>query len=92
MTAHNEVLEALSEENPEALLADGFEHALVGIARRAGEPALAVYSISRAINHLVIKGGLTHEGAEEYPEFNSIGAWNGPHSPIWLDDRYEEDR
>ena len=77
----DEIRALLVDENPAALLADGLEPAFVGVARRCGQPPLAVYSISRAINHLVIQEGLTHEDAEEYLAFNSIGAWLGPNTP-----------
>ena len=38
------IREQLADENPKALYADGFDGALVGIARRCGQPSLAVYS------------------------------------------------
>lgn len=74
----------LTEENPEALLADGFEKALIGVAQRCGQPSLAVYDVQLAFDILVDRDGLTYEEAAEHMSFNVLGSWNGPHSPVWL--------
>lgn len=81
----DEVAEIMAEHNPEALLADGFEAAFIGPARRCGQPTLAAYSVRRALEHLEAEG-LGFAEADEHLEFNVIGAWVGPHSPIWIDD------
>lgn len=74
----------LGEENPDALFADGFEDALVGIARRCGQPSLAVYDYDKAVEILHVRDGMTGDEAMEYLEFNTLGAWAGEHTPIWL--------
>jgi hypothetical protein len=79
-----EMREILTEENPLALLADGFEGAAVGVARRCGQPTLAVYDDCKAIALLADKNGMTPEEATEFFEFNVAGSWNGENSPIWL--------
>lgn len=77
------VRELLLEANPEALLAAGFEEALVGVARRCGQPTLAVYSYQKAAD-ILIRQGMSPEDADEYLEFNVLGAWMGPQTPIFL--------
>ena len=67
------------------LLADGFDAAFLGVARRCGQPDLAVYSVQRAIRVLRDRDGMSEEDAREYLEFNTIGAWLGEESPIWLE-------
>ena len=67
------------------LFADGLDAAFVGVARRCGQPDLAVYSIPLAIRVLVQRDGMSEEEAREYLEFNSIGAWVGEETPIWLE-------
>lgn len=79
-----EVKEILKEENPEALLADGLDDALVGIARRCGQPTLAVYDVDKCAEVLMHRDGISYEEAMEHLEFNSIGAWVGPNTPVWL--------
>lgn len=79
-----DAIEALREENPEALLADGLEDALVGFARRCGQPTLAVYDVEKAVAVLMDRDGMDYDEALECLTFNSIGAWVGPHTPLWL--------
>lgn len=79
-----EAMERLAEENPEALLLDGFEDAFVGIARRCGQPSLAVYD-RRACLSVLRRRGITAEEAEEYFEYNTAGCWMGEHTPVVID-------
>jgi len=67
------------------LLADGFEDAFVGFARRFGwhEP-VAVYDYTRCLEILVERDGMDHLGASEFFEFNVIGAWVGDQTPIFI--------
>lgn len=82
----NTLREALAEENPKALYADGFEEALIGVARRCGQPTLAVYDINKAVEILIERDGMETLDAYEHLEINVVGAWVGPHSPIWFYD------
>ena len=80
----NAILEALAEENPEALTFDGFEGALIGFARQQYKPPLAVYDREKCLEILVTRDGMTHETAEEFFSFNTEGAWMGEHTPLIL--------
>jgi hypothetical protein len=82
--------EQIAEENPEALFADGLDEALVGMAVRCGQPALAVYDYAKAVEAFMARDGMTYEEAVEWMDFNVVGAWFGPHTPVWLR-RPEED-
>lgn len=76
--------------NEEALLADGFEDAFIGMAQRCGQPVLAVYDIDLAIAVLMKRDGMDYDGAEECLAFNTLGAWAGEMTPLFLK-RYEKD-
>ena len=78
------VRELLSEENPDALFADGLDEALVGVARRCGQPTLAVYDYEKCVEVFMSREGMSHEDAIEWMEFNVVGAWLGEGTPIWL--------
>lgn len=78
------IKEELKELNPEALLIDGFDEALIGISRRCSQPALAVYDTQK-IAEILQGEGMTHAEAHEYIDFNIAGAWMGEHTPILLD-------
>jgi len=53
----DEIVEVFADENPEALLADGFEDAFVGVARRCGQPIIAVYDYSLGVKVLMERDG-----------------------------------
>ena len=73
----------LAEANPEALLADGFESAYIGICRRFNT-ALAAYDYDKCINVLMNRDGMSSEEAEEFFEFNTLGAWVGEGTPVFV--------
>jgi hypothetical protein len=80
----DELLDALRDENPLALLLDGFEDAIVGVGRRVGRPALAVYDYARIVQILMDREGLTYEEAVEHADFNVTGGWFGVNTPVIL--------
>jgi hypothetical protein len=82
--------EALSEENPDALWADGFEAAYIGQAHRCGQPTLAAFSVKKCLQILMERDGMTYEEADEFFEFNVSGAWVGAGTPIWIYDTEDE--
>lgn len=87
----DDIAELLAEENPDALLADGLEDAFIGIARRCGQPTLAVYDFDLCVKVLMERDGMDEMDAVEYLEFNSVGAWVGEHTPIWFNRYKRED-
>jgi hypothetical protein len=82
-TSAEDIIQNLSDENPDALLADGFAGALIGVARRCGQPTLAVYDYELGVE-ILVRQGMSAEEAVEWMEFNVVGGWHGPHTPIWL--------
>jgi hypothetical protein len=75
--------EWLGEIDPEMLLADGLEDALIGYVERFGQPALALYDRDKCIEILMTRDGMDYEGAVEFFEFNTLGAWVGEHTPVF---------
>jgi hypothetical protein len=78
------IREWIETHNPDALLADGFDAAIIGIAERATQPALVVYDAEQCIAILMTRDGMTREEAWEYFEFNTLGAWVGEMTPLFL--------
>lgn len=74
---------SIAEWNEEALFADGFDEAIIGYARRCGQPTLAVYDVDKCIR-ILMKGGLDYDDAVEHFEFNVVGAWLGENTPIFM--------
>ena len=84
-----ELRDRIADYAPDALLADGFDDAILGVAERCGQPTLVAYDRSRCIDILVAQG-MDREEAEEYFEFNVAGAWVGEQTPVWIDTRIVE--
>jgi hypothetical protein len=75
--------ELIMQSNPDALFADGFDDAILGIAERCGE-YLVAYDINKCITNLIGQG-MTHDEAVDYFEFNVAGAYVGEGTPIFVD-------
>jgi hypothetical protein len=73
----------IADCNEDALMADGFEAAILGIAERCSQPALVVYDAQKCIE-ILMEGGMSEEDAEEFFSFNTLGAWCGEHTPLFL--------
>ena len=66
-------------------LADGFEDAFLGIAQRFGWSApVAVYDHEKCLQILETRDGMDRQGAEEFFQYNVIGAWIGEQTPIFI--------
>ena len=61
---------------------DGFDSAIIGVGERNNTDSMIVYDYDKMINILVTRNSMTHEEAEEYLDFNVIGAWIGDTTPI----------
>ena len=85
-TALKEFLEGLSEDFPEALLADGFEEAIVGTVQQFNK-TLVCYDREECIDILIKRDGMDCEDAEEFFEFNVQGAYMGENTPCFLSRR-----
>ena len=82
MTA-SEINSWVTSHCDEALLADGFDAAIVGIGERCGQPPIVVYDAEKCID-ILIEGGMSREDAEEYFGFNTLGAWMGEGTPLFM--------
>lgn len=74
----------ISTFNEQALLADGFEDAFLGMSEVFGRPSLATYDKDKCIEILMERDGMTDEEAVEYFDFNVLGGWVGDSTPIYL--------
>lgn len=79
-----DIREWIAEHNEEALLADGYEDAIIGVAERCGQPTLVVYDAVKCIQILIDRDGMTPEEASEFFAFNTLGSWMGEHTPLFL--------
>jgi len=75
-----QLLESIAEFNPEALLADGLEDAIVGYDTKGR----VIYSVGSIIDILVERDGMSYEDASEHFSFNIECAYVGEHTPIYM--------
>ena len=81
---NDQKLQWLADYNDEALTADGFDDAIMGIGERCGQPTLVAYDRAKCIQILIDRDGMDYEEAVEFFEFNTVGAWVGENTPIFI--------
>ena len=73
------LMEVLEEE--EALVADGFEDALIGYTN--GANLVAVYDYDMCV-HILMEDNMTFEQAIEHMEYNVVGGYVGEKTPMFI--------
>ena len=71
------------DAHSEVILADWFEAALLGFGWQFTRE-VAVYDVEKCLAILHTRDGMSRDEAVEYFEFNVIGAWVGPHTPVFV--------
>ena len=90
----NRLTEWVAEWNENALLADGFDKAVIGICERFGQDPVVAYDRERCIEILAEEFSKDSEyddetedaytDAVEYFDFNVIGSYVGDNTPVFL--------
>jgi hypothetical protein len=90
--------EEIEEINPEALICDGFDEAIIGMAERINLGPVVAYDTEKVIAILMsgmeVDEGELEEGesienrkyqmALEYFDYNILGAWMGEFTPVYI--------
>ena len=77
--------EMVAEHNEDAILYDEYESAIIGMAYRAGGSLTAVVAYDYFLCvQILMDQGMTYEDAIEYFEYNTIGAWLGDNTPVFI--------
>jgi hypothetical protein len=77
-------IEEIEEINPEALLCDGFDEAIIGMAERINLGPVVAYDVDKIIDIMVERDGMTYGEAIEYFDYNILGAWMGENTPVFI--------
>lgn len=64
----------------ETLTIDGCDEAVLGFFERCGQPPVVVYDYGK-LRDVFTAQGMTEEEAEEWIDFNIVGAWLGAGTP-----------
>jgi len=62
---------------------ESFEPAILGITHRFGMQPIVAYDYRKVID--IFAEDMSHEEAQEYFDFNVIGAWVGDGTPIFIE-------
>ena len=76
--------EEVSEYNEDALIADGLDEAIIGVAERINLGPVAAYSVEKICEILMNRDGMTYEEAIEFFDYNIKGAWMGEYTPVYV--------
>jgi hypothetical protein len=76
--------ERLQEENPDAILFDGLDEAIIGIGNQYTKAPVAIYSVAKILQILADDHG--YDGAVEWFDHNIACLWAGEHTPILMQD------
>tara|TARA_R110002167_G_scaffold207471_1_gene411639 strand:+ start:128 stop:424 length:297 start_codon:yes stop_codon:yes gene_type:complete len=83
-----EIVKFIENEYPsyeweDIILFDDIEDAFVGVAERFGMGPVATYNYDKCIE-IYMEDGMTFEEAVDHFSFNSIGAWVGDKTPVFV--------
>ena len=65
------------------LLADGFGDAIIGVGERSGSDNVVVYDADHCLK-ILVGDGMTYDDAQEYFSFNTLGAYVGTGTPMFV--------
>ena len=86
-----EKFEELAALNPEALLVDGLNEAVIGFGHQFSNAPVAIYDYDKCIEIYMRDHGWDYDEAMEWMSFNVIGAWMGEGTPIFMT-KFEEEQ
>ena len=67
------------------LTMDGYDDCILGVLQRYGIDApVLVYDKEKVLEKIMLLSDSTYDEAEEYFEFNQLGAWVGEGTPAFL--------
>lgn len=72
-----------SQYDQELLFADGFDEAIIGISANIGDVRV-VYCVDKMID-ILMRQWDDYVSAREYLEYNTLNAWVGKHTPIYVE-------
>ena len=77
-------IEEIANLNPEAMMADGFDEAVIGMCVQFGCDPLVAYDYDTCIDILMERDKMTRIEAIDYIEFNVLGAYVGLNTPVFI--------
>lgn len=79
-------IEEIKEFAEGAIILDGLDDAIMGIAEEFGNGYRIVYSKSKIFGILMNRDGMTEEESIEFYEYNILGLYASPQNAIFFED------
>jgi hypothetical protein len=79
-----EWLDEMASEDPDLIVWDGMDEAIVGVVDRCGGPRCLCYDYDKMVALLVAREGMSEDEVREYLDFNVVGAYVGERTPFTL--------
>ena len=68
----------------DGLVMTGYDDCAIGVLERFGMEPIVIYDKAKVIKQLMEELGDDEHGANEFYEFNQLGAWHGDKTPGFL--------
>lgn len=81
-------IEEIKEQAEGAIILDGLDDAIIGMAEEFGNGPRIVYSKSKIFEILRERDGMDEIESVEFYEFNILGLFASPQNAIFLEDTY----
>lgn len=81
---NRKLLEEYLGEDAQSLFADGFDDAIIGISVGTASRDVIIYDYDKCIDILMQKHDMIHEDAVDYLEYNTVDAYVGEFTPIFV--------
>jgi hypothetical protein len=77
------IMEYLESCFPDSLLADGFDSCIIGVTQGT-DSGRVVYDVEKMIE-VCMEDGMTYSDAYEYLEYNTLCAYVGEYTPVYIE-------
>ena len=79
-----DTVDIIKEYNSDALLADGFNDAIIGMCHQFDRPPVVAYDFEKVI-FILMKDKMSREEAIEFWEYNMVGAGMGDNNCVYIE-------
>ena len=77
-------IDEIIDLNPEAMLADGFDEAILGMCVQFGSEPVVAYDFNKCVEIIMERDGMKREEAIDFINFNVVGAYVGLSTPVFI--------
>ena len=77
-------IDEIIDINPKAMLADGFDEAILGMCIQFGSEPVVAYDFNKCVEIVMERDGMEREEAIDFINFNVVGAYVGLSTPVFI--------